>query len=207
MLEIITPPTSRSLATIEAVKKELNITDASQDAFLQTLIDQASDMIETFCNRTFARAGYRETLPGYGMTRLVLSQTPIVEVTSIMMNNDIITDFVVENAQAGILYRQRGWKWTPVLGWNINPFPIPNSEALLFTIDYTAGYALPEDVGRNLPHDIEKACIEIVKAWYESRDRNPAISSERIGDYQVSYAIQEIPTAVTQMLVPWRRFI
>lgn len=205
MLEVITPAASKQLTTLETVKSELGISDTGQDAFLSSLIDRASDAIVSFCGRPFAKESYRETLAGYGTNRLILSRTPVIAVSSITADSEDITDYLLEDPEAGILFRKRGWQWAPTLGWNISFHPIGNSENLNFTVEYTAGYVLPGDEGtRTLPHDIEQACIDMVKTLYSAGERDPAITGERIGDYQVSYA-QGLPVGVTQLLLPWRR--
>lgn len=209
MLEVITQAANKQLTTVMTVKSELGIpmSDVSQDALLTSFIDQASDAIVTFCGRPFAKESYRETIPGYGTTRLMLSRTPIVTVSSVVADSEVITDYLLENPEAGILFRKQGWQWAPTLGWNITFHPVGNSENLNFTVEYTAGYVLPGDQGtRTLPHNIERACIDTVKAWYSAKERDPAITGERIGDYQVSYA-QGLPASVMQMLAPWRRIV
>jgi len=205
MLEVIAPAANKQLTTLETVKSELGISDTGQDAFLNSLIDRASDAIVSFCGRPFAKESYRETLAGYGTNRLILSRTPVIDVFSITADSEIITDYLLEDPEAGILFRKRGWQWAPTLGWNISFHPIGSSENLNFTVEYTAGYVLPGDEGtRTLPHDIEQACIDTVKALYSAGERDPAITGERIGDYQVSY-VQGLPVGVTQLLIPWRR--
>lgn len=208
MLEVVTPAANKQLTTLEAVKGELGITDTAQDALLSALSDRASDAIVTFCGRPFAQEGYRETVAGYGGTRLLLSRTPVVGVASVLADSEIITDWLLEDAEAGLLFRKRGWQWAPILGWNIVWQPVGGSENLNFTVEYTAGYVLPGDAGvRTLPCDIEQACIEVVKAWYAGRERDPAITGERLGDYQASYAVQGLPAAARELLVPWRRLV
>lgn len=208
MLKVITPAANKQLTTVDVVKSELGISDTSQDTLLAKLIDQASDAIVSFCGRPFAREDYRETVPGYGTNRLLLSRTPIVQISSVVADSEIITDYLLENAEAGILYRKRGWQWAPTLGWHITWQPVGGSENLNFTVDYTAGYVLPGDEGdtRTLPHDIERACIDTVKAWFHARERDPAVTGEGVGDYQASYA-QGLPASVRQLLEPWRRVV
>ena len=80
MLEVLIPGDIR-LATLAAVKAELGITDTTNDALLQSYIDQASAMIERLCGRWFGKATYRETLAGYGRLWLTLTCTPIVQIS------------------------------------------------------------------------------------------------------------------------------
>jgi hypothetical protein len=49
------------------------------------------------------------------------------------------------------------------------------------TIRYTAGYTL-DGAQRNVPPDLERACIIIVKALFHARDRDPALRSETLED-------------------------
>lgn len=40
----------------------------------------------------------------------------------------------------------------------------------------------------NAPNDLERYCLMTVKAWYLNEQRNEAVTSERIGDWQAAYA-------------------
>lgn len=46
----------------------------------------------------------------------------------------------------------------------------------------------PQVVARTLPPDLERGCIETVKALQASQLRDPTVSSEQLGDYSVTYA-------------------
>jgi hypothetical protein len=56
---------------------------AVADAEVDRLISEASDLIETWCNRTFAQATFTETYDADGSGRLFLRQRPVVSITSI----------------------------------------------------------------------------------------------------------------------------
>src|SRR5690606_7857781 len=45
-------------------------------------------------------------------------------------------------------------------------------------VTYGAGFLLPDDDDRDLPLDIERACIAIVKADYLGRTRDPNMRSD-----------------------------
>ena len=146
-----TPAQTRRLTRRENVKAELAITTASDDALFDRLIDQASRAIERYCRRPFPREVYTETLGGFGEVELMLARTPIVAVSSVLYDLDVITDYVVNDADAGILYRQVGWFWTAqvlsgLVGkqrWPGIGDPLPRQEEPRFTVGYTAGYLLP----------------------------------------------------------------
>lgn len=206
MVEVITPAATTGLTTLARVKSELEIADTSMDTLLTSWIADASAEIVRFCGRPFARETYRETLSGYGGTRLMLARTPVVSVASVLHNSDVITDFVINDADAGLLYRERGWQWSAGVGWNITSYVVPGSEAPKFVVEYTAGYLLPGAATPTLPGDIERACIELVKAVHAARKRDPAITAERLGDYQASYA-EGMPAQVVDRLIRWRRSV
>jgi hypothetical protein len=224
MLEVVTAATNFQLTTLAAVKAELGISGTTEDTLLGSFIDQASAAIVDYCQRPFAQEVYKETVMGYGSNRLMLSRTPIVAVASVTADSEVITDHLIENADAGILYRKLGWQWTAPLGWNVTSYPMSGREELLFAIQYTAGFILPGDATteklRTLPQAVEKACIETVKAWYLGRDRDPFMTGQKIGDLQVQYGggsrldangqgavTQGIPPLAMQLLVPWRRLV
>lgn len=63
---------------------------------------------------------------------------------------------------------------------------------------------------RTLPGELEQLCVESVKAWYFASGRDPAITSERIGDWSATYTIRGeggivglLPPHVLQALDRW----
>ena len=55
---ILTPAANKKLTTLEQIKQELEITNSTDDAFLNDLIDRMSGRIEDFCHRIFAKQTY-----------------------------------------------------------------------------------------------------------------------------------------------------
>lgn len=150
MLTISTRARYTDLTSLAAVKARLVATDpiavgSDIDGVLGQMIRAASGAIARHCNRTFERETYVETLPGYGSARLMLSRTPIVAVSSVSLNGDPITDYVVDDANAGLLYRDAGWDWTVGVQWGLDARFIPRSESPEFSVTYTAGFFLPGD--------------------------------------------------------------
>lgn len=210
MIEVLEHAQNRRLTTLSALKAELGITDTTQDALLEQLIDQASAMIETYCNRCFAKQRYRETIPGYGSAYLILTMRPVISIESIKENGTLISDYSLDSPGSGLVHRRKGWGWDPSIAWNITWHVIANSEVADYEVEYTAGYVLPGDVNRTLPADIEKACIDIVKNWYLENQQGTNIQSESLGDYSVTYAKpadRTLPQTVLLTLDRWRVFI
>lgn len=205
MLKVLVPATSKQLTTLEMAYDFLGISsDAGADAQLNFLIDVASDIIAGYCGREFALQKYEEKLPGYGTNKLLLSVTPIKNIESVTVDGLPVDDYEVESDEAGILYRSKGWVWRPKLSWDIVYSVIPNSEELNVDVVYEAGFILPGQEGRDLPGDLEYACLLVIKALLETEERSPGITSERIGDWQASYSADIVPGSVISLLEPWK---
>lgn len=145
MITVSTYANSTALTTLEGVKRLLQVESPATDDLYNDLIVAGSAAIESHCNRRFCREAVVETVKGYGGVNLLLSRAPIARVTSVIADGDVITDYVVENPGAGMLYRKRGWLDTVQLGWAISDYRVPGSEDPLYVVSYSAGYLLPGD--------------------------------------------------------------
>jgi len=202
-ITILTPATNKKLATLGQVKQELEITNSTDDAFLNDLIDRMSGKIEDFCHRIFSKQTYREKVAGSGNKIILLTHTPIISVSSVICDSDPVIDYEIYDAEAGELYREVGWTWDGTIWWKASSFPSFNGQAQNFTVTYDAGYVLPgDDEAQTLPKTIEDACIQCVKEAYLKRRDDPNVSSERLGNYSVAY--DPIPF-LTRLLYNWVR--
>lgn len=196
------------LTTRETVKGELGIDTTDEDDTISDLIVRASSAIARETRRTFGVETVTETMDGSGSRLLGLSRTPIVEVTEVTEDGTAITDYSVEDAEAGALYRQVGWGRSGGLRmWGTEAFSsgyiLPGYQDQRYSVTYRAGYLLPSDVNpfilpaepQNLPGAVEQACIETVKAWYFARDTDPALSSVQSGQLRVTYRAEQTQTA------------
>ena len=209
MIQLTVPPLTTQLTTLQAVQDDLGV---DYEPRLLGLINQASAACCGFCGRSFARATWAETFDGPA-NPLILSRLPVVSVASITCNGAVVdlAGFEVD-AEAGLV-RQHGagvsadeWShpWDDRRGWR----------PLRTMVTYAAGYLLPNDPGRNLPDDVERACLEMVKAlWFSSGSgaRDPGVRSnttEGIGTTQYRDPIPGafgLPSMAMDMLTPYRR--
>lgn len=151
-LTVTTPASNLRLTTVCNLKADLGETVTTNDSLYDSMILRASAAINAYCHRVFARQTYTEILPGRGHVTLRLAEAPVAGVTSVVWDSTPVTDYTVDDAAAGILYRRYGWPWTVqfdpglsqwAVGYPYQGVPIPGSEERLFTIVYTAGYLLP----------------------------------------------------------------
>lgn len=135
------------LTTAAAVRERLGLGAGEQGPLLGRLIRGATSAIVNHCGgREFARVQVAETVKGYGNAKLMLTRTPIVTLGTILNDNEPVTDFTVDDAEAGLIYRQRGTDWTRQFGLGLlEDYPMPGSEAPLYAVAYWAGWLLPGD--------------------------------------------------------------
>ncbi len=166
MLEIITPATETRLISIEAARVAVGLAndDTSQDAALEPLIDQASAAIVAFIGQPLARATYRETVYSrLASDSMMLARFPVVSIASVGIDGaDIDADGYRVDQATGILHRRTPTRCGPF--W-------PAGETV---ITYTAGYELPDD----LPADIQRAAILMLRQSHTAAGRDPLLRSE-----------------------------
>lgn len=193
-LSVVAAAESTDLTTTEHLKLELGIDSMEKNTWLKEFaIPAASAALETYANNFWAAQQYEEVIPGSGSTRLMLARTPIVGTPTIIVDSVAVTDFTVEDRDAGILYRRQGWT-RQVSGWagTINRDPDVYDSHPTFYVTYTAGYNLPSfksDVAdaTPLPANIERACIVTVKTWYQRKNRDSEVSWKQIGDFALGF--------------------
>lgn len=208
------------LTTPQVLAPELGV-DVGEPR-LQGLITRASRLIRTHLGRQLHyQAGIVEKVRGRGGVRLMLQVTPIVSMTSLVLDDGsslvLDADYTLDDAEAGLLYRASGWPHTgvvqPGLLWD---FPVVGSEKASIVATYSGGWVCPAQSGtRTLPDDIEHACIETCASLWRSAGMDRNVASESLGNSAVGYfgvntAIGRgegglLPDVVVQTLAPYRR--
>jgi hypothetical protein len=214
--------TTKALTTLQALKDELGITDSGEDAKLEALINRYSDRIATYCNREFHyEAARSENFAGYGYTTVDVEKPPLKSITSITYNGDTLdsASYEIHDTNAGTIYRTARWIWPVDSIQEITAIPIPGSERKRYTIVYTAGWVTPQQaiddatLTRDLPYDIEEACLWACTSKYRNTGRNTAVKSEKLGDWQVTYGstggivqqgFTDLPGEAKGLLAPYR---
>jgi hypothetical protein len=182
------PATSTHLTTMSAVKATLGVSSIKFDAVLEQLIGAASSAIEEYVQHVYARQTYIETVNGSAHPMLMLTNVPIVSITSIICDSSPIEDYSIQDPDGGILYRAAGWIMSAWVGWGVSDQPPQQGTGeRIYTVTYEAGYITPGLTDSNLPPHIEQACIETVVDWYRSSKRDSQVKSKKVGDLSISY--------------------
>ena len=206
-LTVTSGPATSQLTTLTACKAELSISGTDDDTYLSSLIDAVSSTIVAYTKRgCFGLASYLQSFTPvarrgqhwFPYPRVALDRFPITSVASVIENGITLSssDYQVDS-ENGILWRldSRGYE----IDW-------PN---VLIVVAFTAGWKLPNDTGRTLPVEIERAAILLVRDAYLGRGRDGAVKQEVLdGLGSVSYGSgitgNILPAPIESLLAPYR---
>lgn len=198
---------SNALCTLADLKTELGITVTTFDTTLERMIESSTAAIEKYCGRPQGfhwETARVDNVKGFGTVILHVPKTPLLSIASIVFDpddaNDTVaaTEYRIDNAQQGRIYRENGWLWTVAFGEAILTHPLPGTEESLFRVTYAGGFKTANQVGTNppglgvtgprtLPYDLEDACITLAALRYRWAARDPAVNSERLLSWGASY--------------------
>lgn len=267
ILSYVTPPRTADLTTLATVKQEMLVSGSDDDAFLERLIDEASEDVESRLGWKISRAEVRESFAGNGDLRVRLTRRPLAALVSVTFDGvEVDLDSVsIASLDDAELVLESGWTKTERPLWVVrywggwlmpgdslasaaftaeasdNSFNDPQLQFPLLLPDewITAGNewsapnrgthlvvtrsagkiitssTLVDESGtesksllaRTLPREIERACIELVKAGWHARDSDVRVKSETIDDVSTSYgdAGAGLDGRVERLLAGWAR--
>lgn len=145
---------SYALTSVADVKETLGISGTTYDNLITRKINQATEMIEGYCNRRFKATDYTEYYDGNGLDQLLLRNRPINSLTSLgarstSLNQDDFNtidadDYFIDN-QAGVLEaissfwgRYDRWKVVYNAGWTTIPSDVAEAAATLAAYLFTS---------------------------------------------------------------------
>lgn len=207
-----TPASSKKLTTVARLASELDLGTSERSSiseYLGWLIEEASSFIETYTGFRFPEEDVTEKLGSTGGHRLVLSRRPIKSITHIKYRGTSIDPsyYEIEDAMAGFVWRNDShWTDTRELAGGIVR-KIHGPAIQDYEVRYIAGYKLPDDANRDLPYDIERACLELCKLYYFRQKADPMVRRERVGDAFVWYqdsGDRSMPPHIRATLDRWK---
>ncbi len=202
-IEILTPATQSEFVTLQEIKDELGISGSAEDEILARYRARVQSTIIELLGRPFALATYQETLPGSGSTKLLLSRIPIIAVTEVLVNSQPLTDYTVEDAGAGMLFRKNGWTATGLPRWYIVPTVQPGDIDINFAITYSAGYLMFEDDSPTLPDYWNQIALEGVVMLWNKRGESANLRSKKVGDMAEVYSGSTDLRGYLTERIPW----
>ena len=180
------------LVSLAELKVWLNVQTTTDDAMLQTLIDQASQWVNNYTNRILYTGSYSVTLDGKGEVRKYLQNWPITAVASLTIDGTTIPASP-DGIQSGYVFDKVNPVISLIGGYMFNP----GTSNVLLT--YTAGYA-------TFPPEIVLAAKQLITAWYRGRSWAGKNSSGGLQGQSASYFNKaEAPPEVLRCLDSYRR--
>lgn len=146
---------SRDLTCLDVVKNAVSDTTTASDEILSRLVTMVSDLIEERTDRVFAREvitekfGVREAfdigqIGSQDPLRVMLSRHPVLIVEAVRFDGETqtLTDYVLEDPDAGFLYNPDGISHTERYYQYLEKVKA-NAPEPLWEVDYATGYVLP----------------------------------------------------------------
>ena len=170
-----------ALTNVADVKETLGIASSvtTYDNLITRKINQATEMIEGYCNRRFKATDYTEYYDGQGIDQLALRQRPVNSVTSVsyrttsLNDNDfdtLTTDMYFIDNNAGILEAVSSY-WGNYDRWKVV---------------YNAGYT-------TIPADLAEACATLAAYLYSNdASSNAGITQKKEGTRELHYGNSKV---------------
>lgn len=107
---------ANALTTVAGVKTYMGVTGSGSDTLIETLVNNVSDQIERWCDRTFVASSYTEFIDARGTRTLAVANPPIATVDLVAFGarhalsvssataSDLLATIAIEDTQAR-LYR------------------------------------------------------------------------------------------------------
>lgn len=147
---------ANAMVDLQTMKDELDITDTSVDNKLTAYINRVSKLIEEYCERNFVM-GFEAEYRGIVTTRpprIYAKRFPVLGVQAITENAGGTatlvdpTEYIIENAFTGAIYRPNRWKRTSIRRPDIVQDDEPGTEESTLLLQYFGGYiSYPQALG------------------------------------------------------------
>jgi uncharacterized phiE125 gp8 family phage protein len=188
-----------ALVTLAQAKTQLKITGSSEDTFLESLVNRASEKAKKYCGRNFITDDFVEFYDGTGEDFIIVRNYPIISLTSLyddplrLFGADTqisIASDVLLDPGPGIIRL-----------WNQRNFFIRGKANV--RVSYSGGY---ED--DTVPYDLQEAVLTMIVHAYRRlyQDQRIGLVSETIGDRNQTFAREAIPKEAEEILKKYRYF-
>lgn len=213
-----------ALTSLGTLKSEIlqDPTDTAQDALLTRAILAATDRIESYLSRKLCyRDGVIELFQDQDMQRwLRLRAYPLREVESVeLLDEDgeveetlLPTEYSID-AAAGLLFKRHGaWFDGGRTLWPDVSHPrFAGNSRPRYRVTYSAGFYGPNQatmsIERDLPYDIEQACLIYAKSSYLNRDQDFRLVREHLLEAANWFDNESMEREVARLLAPYKSIV
>jgi hypothetical protein len=201
--------TADCLLTVDEVENELGLTPGA-DTRIEGWIKDASAMIATFLKRTLQTATITaEKHHANGGNYLVLRRAPITSITSITIDGDTVStdDYVIDDADAGTVFFENGLADLGLIEEGVSRSRAHGTGERVYSVTYVGGWTTAGQGVSTVPRDVVRAAMATVVALRSSAARDPAVKSEAMPGYSVTYGDVDasgLPPVARALLEPFR---
>ena len=184
-------PDPSDLTTVANLEGWLGLTNVQAPVpdQLQRLVTATSAGIQAYISRIIRSQSYNETRAGTGGDRLVLKNTPVTAVSSVVVDGQTIPP------SPG--YGQPGYVFTDTAiilrGYTFT------MDSFNVQVSYTAGFP-------STPTEIEQACLELCAFRWKGRD-HIGQASKIIGGETVTFIVKDMPDSVKTILAQYNSVV
>lgn len=187
---------ANALTTITNAKLIAGVTVATYDSWFELSINRTSLRILSELGRKLRRDEFSETLTGNGRQLLILSEWPIVSISSLVVDDytytvDVDYRLDAQDKASGMVYRGSGWT-TYVYTMGLAEDVVAAARGIEIT--YEAGYYFPGDedyvegAEDSLPLDIQGVVDELVAASFlKMKTQSQGLKSYSEGNISMSW--------------------
>jgi uncharacterized phiE125 gp8 family phage protein len=190
-----------ALTSLANVQSHLGLAAGTDESLLETLINQASDLIEKHLGYAVKSATHTEYYDGDGCQDLMLKHWPIISVTSLHVDTGRVygTDALLTQDTDYVIYKEEGRisLLTEPLKNNYGANTFPSARKCVKVV-YTAGYA-------TVPNDLIWACNELVGYLYDNRGAVSVAQSQSIGGFSETASAADAVDIPAHVLAVLRR--
>lgn len=190
-----------ALTTRDRLTAFIGLTDltAAQNTVIDLIIDGASDWVEAYCQRSFARTDFtNEMYDGNDSPYLMLRNYPIDmdQTFTVDQRTTALDSADWESIDSENYFKHpiEGYLNFPLAGHGVGGGGVFRVGTQNYRVTYTAGYYLPQDASYtqgaadSLPVDIEMAVWKMCAGVWNDRRGDTNVTEESIGAYSVKYA-------------------
>lgn len=173
------------LTTLATVRIALPRLASVADAEIERLIDEATSLIESYCNRTFGSATYTEIHNPSGTDSIYLRQRPVTSITTVTVglpdaSRVMDADEYQVDSRTGELRTKGGGQWFPD-SWSVSTFGTAFQSVQVVY------------VGSETPAAVVGRCLAVINRCYAGNQIDPALKSKSLGD--ASFALNAVADA------------
>lgn len=189
-IQVVAPASSHALTSKEDVIVELGspALGGPQETAIERLILEASSLLSREADKQFVQERVIERVSSFGSQYLTLTRTPVTVIHSVKFQEEgaalDASEYSLHSPESGSLFTRFGWRSTQNRHGDIGSFPADTATPS-WIVEYTAGYVTAAlatvDDPQTLPYEVERACIDLTRTWFQRFGSDPGLSSEKIG--------------------------